>query len=62
MPVEHTHSNDAEVEISRLRQALAPFVRNVHAISLAEALAHITRENLLAAEEALAETRYRPKF
>jgi hypothetical protein len=46
--------HDAEVAKARLRAALEPFARNPHAVSLAEALGHITREDLLRAVKAIA--------
>lgn len=41
-------------EIERLMAALEPFQRDVEAVSLINALGHITREHLLAARHAFA--------
>ncbi len=41
-------------ENARLQAALEPFARNVNAVSLSEALGHISREHLLNARKALA--------
>ncbi len=46
-------SRHQEAEIYRLRTALEPFARKANAPSLAEALGHISREDLLRAQAAL---------
>ena len=46
---------DLRARVAKLEAALEPFVQNVNAASLREALGHIEREHLLAARAALKE-------
>ena len=44
---------ECRAEIERLRAALRPFAKNIYAVSLAEALGHIGRQDLERARDAL---------